>query len=353
MTDFANLEQTFEQYDRGEARLTAIRKAIHEADLEQSINWQFWFRYDYLEESIFCGDRYFALIIFPELLAIYDEHTELQESESHTHSLLIAFKWIVEAAPEFPQISREEIDGYFREFKKRLRREEKSLSIYYMKRCLFYMHVDKDIAGMCFYRFLDEPLDDISDGRALYYDQQVEYYLSVGDEEKALQALQPLAEGQYHFSHFPQVTYNEFVSYYMRTGQLDKARYYADQIESRVTGDPYYHHIMGTLMTLYAKTDPPRACRMFSHNYADYLESKNPWLRMFFAIGASHLFDRLRQEPELFAKEIRLPAVKRGVDLQTLSAELHASASALTNQFDTRNGTDDYTQMYLHPFGKE
>ena len=348
-SDFAMLEREFETLDRGEARLNAMRDAVHEADVRQDLNWRFWFRYDYIEESIFCGDRYYALIMFPELLRLYEESPKLQEDSRCAHSMLVTFKWIVEAAPEFPQIPREEIDGYFREFRKQLRAQGKSLSAYYMKRSLFYMHVDMDIASMCFYRFLEEPLDDSSDGQALYYDQQAFYYLWVGAEEKALRAAQPIFDGKVRASSLPQATFHDFLRYYMNRGNFEEAERYGRMIEHRVNGDPYYHDIIGSLLSLYARLDGGHAIALFNRNVPDYLDSRNPWLRVQFAIGAAHLFAVCREDPALY-EHFRIPGVS---DPRAFGEEITKAAIDLAKKFDARNGTDDYMQMYLSPYGKE
>ncbi len=345
MPDFSQTEQQFEQYDRGEARLNAIRKAITEADQANDLQWRFWFRYDYIEESIFCGDRYFALICFPELLKLWQEQTQLQDNSNIAHSFLITFKWIVEAAPEFPQISREEIDSYFREFKKELRRQGKSLSGYYMKRCLFYMHVDRDIASMCFYRFLEAPLDDSSDGRALFFDQQAEYYLYVGEEEKALHAAKDIFSGKLTSSCLPQATYHDFIAYYVKHQHFEEAAEFARKIEYRVNGDPYYHDIIGTLLTLWAEYDLPHACALFNRNYPDFAASKNPWLRVLFAIGAAHLFGKLENEPQHYEK-IQVP----GGDPVKTGKQICEIAEELAKKFDARNGTDDFMNLLRHPY---
>ena len=349
MPNFSQMEDEFQQYDRGEARLNAIRKAISEADLACDLRWQFWFRYDYVEESIFCGDRYYALICFPELLKLYQSNEALQEDAQIAHSFLITFKWIVEAAPEFPQISKDEIDGYFREFKKELRKQGKSLSGYYMKRNLFYMHVNRDIASMCFYRFLDEPLDDSSDGRALYFNQQAEYYLYAGEEEKALHAAKDIFAGKLTGSSLPQITYHKFIAYYVKQRRFEEAADLAQKCEHRINGDPYYHDLIGTFLTLYAAHDLPHACALFNRNYPDYLASKNPWLRVLFAIGASHLFEKLKEHPEHYA-DIRIPG---GGDPAQAGVQLRETAEELAHKFDARNGTDDFMQLLLHPYGKE
>ena len=344
MPNFEQLENSFREYDRGVPRLTAIRDAIHEADQQQDTEWMFWFRYDYLEESIFCGDRYYAMIIFPEMLAIYDKYPTLQENGRVRHSMLIAFKWIVEAAPEFPQVSREEIDGYFRLFKRRLIEQGCSLSIYYMKRSLFYMHVDRGVAAACFYRFLDAPLDSISDGKALYYDQQVQFYLSVDDEAQALKAAEPIFSGKLTSNSLPQATYHDFIKYYLNKGNIEEASRYARMTEHRVNGDPYYLDAIGSLLSLSSVTDPAHGAALFNRNYPVFAASKNPWLRMLFLIGAAHLTARFAKDgmiPESFC----MPAELQADSPEALAAWFWQEAETNAQKFDARNGTDDYMQM--------
>ncbi|MCR4647107.1 MAG: hypothetical protein K5695_17160 [Oscillospiraceae bacterium] len=344
MPSFEQLERSFQELDRGVPRLTAMRDAIHEADQQQDMEWMFWFRYDYLEESIFCGDRYYAMIIFPELLSIYDKYPKLQENPRICRSMLVAFKWIVEAAPEFPQVSRAEIDSYFRLFKRRLIEQGCSLSIYYMKRSLFYMHVDRSIAAMCFYRFVDAPLDSISDGKALYYDQQVQFYLFEDDEVKALKAAEQIFSGKLKSNSLPQATYHDFIRYYLYKGNFDEASRYARMTEHRVTGDPYYLDVVGTLMSLYSVTDPAQGAALFNKNYPVFAASKNPWLRMLFLIGAAHLTARFAKDgaiPESFC----IPPELSVSGAEELAAWFDREAADNARKFDDRNGTDDYTQM--------
>ncbi|MDE6005204.1 MAG: hypothetical protein K2G88_07445, partial [Oscillospiraceae bacterium] len=286
MKNFEELEQEFWQIDRGTPRLQAIREAIIEADLQQDLDWCFWFRYDYIKESIFCGDRYFALITFPELLNLYQTHQELYNYSYVSHDVLICFRWIVEAVVEFPNISKQEIDSYFKLFKKMLLEQGKSLSIYYMKRSYFYLHVDKNIATADFYRFLREPLDDISEGKTFYYHHQVLYYLLMNKEEKALQSAKLIFEGKLQEDFLLEYTYHKFMKFYLEHENYEKALYYAELMISKVNGNAYYLHMIGDLMSVYSVCDIPKGLVVFTKNYNFYLQSKNPWLKMHFAIGA-------------------------------------------------------------------
>ncbi len=341
MTEFYRLEEGFAAYESGTPRLQAIRDAIRLADERQALPWRFRLRFDYLKESIFCGDRYFAMLIFPELLDLYDRNEALQQDAAARFDMLVAFKWIVEAAPEFPQISKAEIDSYFRLFRQRLLENGCSLSIYYMKRNLFYLHCDRSIAAMCFYRFLEESLDAISDGGALYHDQQVIYYLSIGDEEKALHAAEPIFSGRLTSNALPQATYHEFIKFYAKAGEYDRAMAFAEKTEHRVTGNPYYLDIIGSLLRLYAVTEPARGMALFLRNLPLWEQSRNPNLRMLFALGACHLF-RAEGIPAL-----ENPVTIAGTafsDSPALYGYFYPIAKDYAQKFDARNGTEDFMQ---------
>lgn len=348
MTELEKIVEELQNIERGAPRLNAFRNAIQQADEQNKLFPKFILRYGLLQESIFCGDRYYAMIIFPELLAMFDENEELRRIPQYDHCMLVAFKWIVECAPEFPQISKAEIDSYFRLFKRRLMERGYSLSIYYMKRCLFYMHCDKGIAAADFYRFLDAPLDDISDGKALYHDQQAMYYLSIGEEEKALKAAEPIFSGEMTSNALPQATHHFFIRFYLDCGNYEKAIEHAQQTEHRVDGDAYYLDIIGTLMALYGMTKQEHGLRLFAKNHEIYAKSRSPLLRMYFAIGAYHLF-RALPDTAVLPEGIMLPKDSglHAMDIPALRAHFYTAAGELAGKFDARNGTDDFMTM-LH-----
>ena len=346
MTEFEALEQEFSNFDTGTPRLHAIRKAIAEADVKQNLYWRFRFRYDYIEESIFCGDRYFALITFPELLNLYENNQELHDDLARSYNVLICFRWIVEAVVEFPNISKQEVDSYFRLFKKMLLEHGKSLSIYYMKRSFFYIHVDKNIATADFYRFLREPLDEISDGKALYYNHQVMYYLSIGKEEKALKSAKLIFEGKLKSSSLPHSTYHKFMKFYLEHENYEKALYYAELIIPKVNANAYYLHMIGDLMSVYSVCDTQKGLELFSKNYNLYLQSRNPWLKMHFAIGAYHLFHKMANYKINFKVSENTPIANMSV--QEIEIYFYQSANDFVIKFDSRNGTDFYAKkLYL------
>ena len=58
----------------GEERMKYLKKGIAEADNEKDLHQQMYRRYYYIRESTFYGDDLDSLIVFPELLKLYEDH---------------------------------------------------------------------------------------------------------------------------------------------------------------------------------------------------------------------------------------------------------------------------------------
>ena len=144
MFDANQYLEKIREMEHGSARLDTIADAIREADNASAHNWRIYFRYHFIKESIFHDDCFKAIIRFPELLQIYDEHPELQED--YEDDVMIAFKWTLENSFDFYQISKAEIEKYFEEFKKRCEKCGVSLRVYHMKRTKYLLKVDMEEA---------------------------------------------------------------------------------------------------------------------------------------------------------------------------------------------------------------
>ena len=345
MKTFPELLKDYESIESGTPRLNAMRDGIAQADEQGDLYWRFQMRFYYLKESIFCGDRYFALIIFPQLLALYEENEKIRLDDECDYDMLVAFRWIVEAAPEFPQISKVEIDGYFRLFKQMLLEHGYSLSIYHMKRSLFYRSCNRNIATSEFYKFVDAPLDMISDGKALYNHHKAGFYLYLGNEEKALEAAKPIFDGELIATALPYVTNCEFIEYYLANGCYEKAYPYAQKTERHVTGNSYYLDVVGPLLSLYSIEKHEQGLELFRQNYDKFANSRNPLLRLKFANGAYHLFRALPENYVPAQAIVPKDSELEGMTMPELSAHFYAIANALAAKFDARNGTDDYLKL--------
>ena len=97
-------------------------------------------------------------------------------------------------------------------------------------------------------------------------------------------------------------------------------------------------------------TKIPDGLRLFSIHYELYLTSKNPLLKMLFAIGAYHLFRAMDEDKHhVILEQLR---VARDAALfknrpEVIAQHFYQAAEEAVKKFDSRNGTDEYAKM-LH-----
>lgn len=329
----------------GAPRLEALSNAIQEADAANAHEWRFYFRNEYIHESIFHGDSFKAIICFPELLRIIDEHPEIEEDNEY--DLIWTFKNVLENTFDFYQISREEIEHWFEEFKKRSRKYGLSMRMYHMKKCKFYLNADPALVPESYEAFHKERRDHNSDCEAceMHFDMKVA--LSLGKEEEALRIAQPLLEGRKHCAEVPHETYGELASYYLYKGELEEASYYGTRCERMIGTEPEFLEQTGTLLELYSAVNPPHGWNVLKYSIENFMNCRNPMMRMHFARGAYRLtsvIDSLAQSEDahysqnVIINSLPLPKSEKGVHMKDIADYFYNIAKEQCEKLDARNG---------------
>lgn len=338
--------------EHGAARLAAIADAIREADQASAHEWRFYFRYEAVRESIFHDDAFKAILSFPELLKIYDDHPELEDE--YADDMLCAFKWVLENMTHFYQISREQIDANYDEYVRRCRQYGVSLRVYHMKRCNYLLTVDMDAARAEYDAFHKCRRDGYSDCEAceIHFDMTVA--LALDEEAEALRIAKPLLDGSKHCGEIPHYTYAKLTEYYLYAGDLEEAAYYGELCERLMRGDPEFLDATGTLLALYSATDPSHGWNLFKQCLPQYMASKNPRQRMEFADGAYRLMqtlcaasaengsDDLSRAPVL--KCLPLPMTEEGMHLCAVRDYFYNAAHDAGKRLDARNGATYFAE---------
>ena len=116
MIDGYKIKNEYDKLPHGKAKESAIKKAITIADDADDYVFSFIFREDLMKEDEFHGDSLQSLLIFPEMLKIFDEHeSEMAEKQ---WELIWHFKWILNDASDFYQVSKEKAYELFDEFRR-------------------------------------------------------------------------------------------------------------------------------------------------------------------------------------------------------------------------------------------
>ena len=172
----------FETLSEGDEKLRYLKKCIVTADHEKNISEALELRYRYIEESIFNGDCFNALIMFPEYMTLFENNTD-----KHSYlSFMKAFKWFIEEIPGFYQITAGKADEYFEKYREYLNVFGYSMRTYHMLKVKYCMvHDQKNIKNhLELYRKCEK--DDLSDCQACETDMEIQAELIIGSEEKAV-----------------------------------------------------------------------------------------------------------------------------------------------------------------------
>ena len=325
------LRASYHTMEHGEPRLRLIRSACTAAEQAKDFESALLFHHDLIQESVFSGDRYQALIDFPQYMAIYEAHPELEEA--YAWQTLWIFKWIVEASVEFYQIPKSQVLQWFLAFRKELAKHGYSLKPFYEKRAIFFSYYDRAKLRLDYGDFLAAPRDELSDGEPEEWNTQVRWELLFGHYEKAMRAAEHLFRNRMFTNEVPASTYGYLLTDACIRQDTDAADHYAALLRPYCDGERYRMEQLGLLFCYDAQHHPEEGLAFLRKQEALRKGSHNPFLCYWFDHGASVL---LRA------------AAKSGADeapdaLLAKAAAYDANARALAAQFDARNGSDFFT----------
>lgn len=337
----------------GEPRLKLLANAIAAADEASESRWQLQYRLDYIEESTFHDDNYKAIVSFPELLKLFDEHPELEDD--YCDDVMQAFKWVLENTFDFYQISREEIERYFDEFEKRCKKYGHSLRVFYMKKCKFYLMADMDKVPENYEAFHRFKRGINSDCEACEMSFDMKVALALGKEEEALRIAQPLLRGEKHCAEVPHCTYGELAEHYLYKGDIAEAHFYGTQCERLIGTDAVFLTEMGILLELYSAADAQHGWTLFKQSLGQFLACRNPLMKMHYARGAYRLVkviaDGTKDSPDgaystsAVLRSLPLTFTDKGVSLYEVSDWFFAQAKDQCEKLDKRNESTRYTDL--------
>lgn len=346
-----NPESLMKKYNKlanGKSKLEGIKLAIKQADDNKDYNWALLFREEYIKESIFEDDSFNAITMFPEYMTIFDSHVELQNT--HQFTFMIRFKWIIENIINFYQVSKEQIDEYFEEFKNRCNKYGYSLRSYYMKHTEFYKYIDINIAKSDFEKYKKFKRDSISDCYACDTNKQVSFELDFGNIKSAIKMAKPILNGTQRCSEVPQVTYGALMYAFTKIGQFNEALQYASLVYKQIKGEVNFLKILGDMLILYSLTDINKGLDIFKSNVFCVANSNNPSYNFHFYNGAYRLFKSILavDSSQLFLnipKNLPIYNDSNVYDVSQLMEYFYNQAKDLAIKFDTRNGTNYFMDL--------
>ena len=330
------LRQSYRALQSGETRMRAIRQAAAAAEQANDLPWAIRFHHDLIHESVFSGDRYQALVDFPQYLALVKRDPALEKE--NLWDTLWMFKWIVEAATEFYQIEKVQVIRWFSEYRRMLLENGYSLRSWYEKRAIFFSYCDRAKMRMDFDSFLEAKSDGMSDGEASDLNSTVRFALETGNRERSMQAANQIFSRNLRTEEVPCKTYLYLLRDAVRRGDADAAAQYAEPLRALCSGQRFQLEPIGTLLAYDAAADPARGLEFYAKNRALREGSRNPFLCFWFDRGAAMLL-KAAAERGCTLSEVN-GAVLTPEQLAAKSAEMMQNCRSLAEKFDARNKSD-------------
>ncbi len=330
--------------EHGTSRLEIMQNAIREADDQAADYWRIYFRYEYVKESIFHDDNFKAIIMFPELLAVFDEHPELEDDTYE--DVMQAFKWVLENMPDYYQVSLAEIERYYAEYEARCKKYGYSLRVFHMKRSKLFLPIDRDAARREYEAFHGCKRDVNSDCEACEIHHDMRMALEFGEEEEALRIAAPVLDGRKRCAEVPHVTYGALLRFYLYRGDLSEAAYYGRLCARYTDNEPEFLEETGNLLELYSTSDIRTGWKTLKCNISSFVKCRNPIMRLTFARGAYRLLQHISEETEyadsVLLQPLPVKRTKEGYSVKELLEYFYGIAQQQSELLDKRNGTSYY-----------
>lgn len=335
----------YQSLEHGAPRLRAIQKAYQAADAAHDDEWSFRFRDRYLNESTFESDDVDAMVIFPEMVALYDKNEELQADDEFFHKLMWSFKLVIETSMNFHHVPLSQIEAFLAEFKRRLEAGGRSLRTYEYLRENISDQTGNLLPAAEYGKYRELPADDLKDCTACELSHDVRMALRLEQPEKAREIGKPIFAGEVHCSEVPETTYAAWIAYDIAHGDFGDARKLAKRLYPMARHELNLLREIGILLHFYAITDRQTGITIFRHEVRNFLACRNHWMRYHFAAGAYRLFANMQMEEfgVILPQEFPLWNEAHRYSAAEMRDYFYEIAKELAEKLDARNGNSVLT----------
>lgn len=341
MNNDINHEWQLEHLEHGTSRIAAIKMLIAQADGSRDHGKSMRLRDALIRESVFYSDSLDSVIVFPELLKLFDDHPD---SGYDARSLMWCFKYIIENAPDFSQLSYSKCFEFFDLFKQRLEQYGYSLRTYYHKLTCLYLLLDPTKINDTYARYLQCRRDTISDCPACEKQFEVTYTLVSRGIEEALTVARPILANRMTCAEVPQITYVSFLCYYICVQDESNARVFFEKVYDLISGDIDFLRNIFELLLYCRYWDHDKGIECFCENAANEAASHNAFDCFHFSLGAYHFWNALAKERETVSLNLPIPLAcphdESVYRCSELAAYYYRRALTFADRLDARNRTN-------------
>jgi len=254
--------------------------------------------------------------------------------------------------PDFPQISRKQIDDMLADMETRFEEAGSTLhAVFQQKRDVLMSMGDFEGAAEANEQLAQTDRDWLSDCKACIADTEVEHRVLYGEDEEALARASLILRGRLSCAEVPQRTYAQVLLPLLRLGRVDEAMSFHLKGYRQIAGNPggFLNHIALHMNFLALTGNLAKAVKLLEKHLPAALENPSLGKRFDFYLSCRQVLDLLLGEDKKAVK-LRLPSAfplyESGGNylIGNLLGWFANQTQDLAKRFDKRNGNTFFSQ---------
>jgi len=360
MYDPVRLREKYMAMEAGKSRMVGIHAAIEAADSHGDVPYQIYFRIKLCEESCFYGDELDMMVIFPELLALADQHPDAPTTrynrgyKNSMDNVLWIYKWILSTCEEFYQIPLEDYLKFQEDYKNRCLAMGYSLRPYYEYVYSFYDCINDPRREEAFAMFQNTPWDENCNCKACERNTEIDFYLDQDDLERATAFAYDIENftltcGAKEKKRAWLRMKKHFLRYYLRKRDFKMVAEYCGLLErNKGVNKEREFDFWSVLMESYSYIDIGKALKIYKDCWKILMEERCPSDIYGHNKRAAIFFRELGKARKGEFVKLSLDAVFPGYRedgryrIRDMYRFHYNRAKAVADKFDERNGTNAY-----------
>ncbi|MCX4847115.1 tetratricopeptide repeat protein [Streptomyces sp. NBC_00893] len=279
-------------------------------------------------------------VVFARLLNLFDEQPDVFD-ERRRHTLFWRFKWVADALRVLPEIPLAGLRQWQTEMRDRYEKAGLGLQPYYGQAYQLAAHIGEGTT-LAYELWAGRSRTGLSDCEACEICERALYHLAAGDDERALNAWEPVLAGKESCQEEPARSVSHALLPLLRGGRVDRARELHLAGYRNCRRNPSMSSEVGRHLEFCALTgNEARGLELLAENRNLFGEVDSPLDLFDFLTGVEVLLQRVES-----LGHGELPAAGyagRTWTVAGLRAEVRGRADDLAARFDTRNGTTAHT----------
>lgn len=355
MTEYPEIAELMEQAEDapdGSETVTLIEAALALAQQLGDERQEYDVRMELISALYYLDGAERTMLHFAWCLNYHDAHRD-DFDWSDDYDLMWKYKWVLNAALQFPQIPLARVRALNADYAERVRAFGAGARTLPYEELALAEHLgDREAAQAAYPRWQYTPRDMLSDCEACEAHSMVTYQAFMGRDERALEAARPILSGEETCAHVPHITHTALLAPLVRLGRWEEAQEQCALAAPLVRGESSLIAAQAEVLAYLALTDRARAGRWYARHTGPALTTPEPLAALGWHAAAATYFQVLagRQASVRLSLPQTVPLYRPdGVYQPAELADWHgAQARTLARRFDARAGNsyrmDDLAQ---------